>query len=358
MRICNFNFNNEVDTFEIHVEDDGRVSVPGENGQVLAQYDNVQQLAETYALARDVKPDNLKNWTLLENGNVYSFVLRAGTAGITVSEAEEQLDGVFASLAGNYHPLNIARAKDQVMADGSADLVEALVHCTETDIARDVYDAMGALIDGNEEAVAPVEEAVDTRSELEVYVDSLEAVPGALNFLAVVAGIPVGSEKAALVTALEGNIAFRNVETLRTVVANAVNAAINEGIGVNNADDAYTVLTQTAAGTKADDDRKNRLVVGTRMAGRSRVNISVDIVGETHIKHTAEMVTLEELAAADLLVRGNVPYIVRFSNTIDTELEAERDAAAIRDEVEYDDEYDEDPEEEYDEDEYDEEEEE
>ena len=333
MKRCQFNFNNEVDTFEIHVEDDGRVIVPGENGP-LAEYDSVQQLAEIYAQARDVKPENLKNWTLLEHGNVYSFVLRAGTAGVDVCDVEVQLEEVFTSLSGKYHALSIARAKEQIMRDGTVDLTDALVHCDETEIARDIYDAMEAFINGDMvtgHAVAAMVEDVDNRTPLEKYIDRMEETPGAIGFFATLVGLSADTAKEDVVAALAGNIAFSNVESLKAVFDNAVSAAINEGIGVNCVNDALTVMTQTAFGIK-DDAIKNRLAVTTRMAGRSKVNVSVDIVGETHIRHTAELISVEELEGADLFVRDNIPYIVRFSNTIDAELEAERDGAAATEE--------------------------
>ncbi len=327
MRVCQFNFNNEVSTFEIHVEDDGRVSVPGADNTVMAEYDSVEQLAEIYAQARDVKPENLKNWVLLTNGNVYSYVLRAGTAGVDVSEVEEQLENAFASLAGRYHPLNIARAKEQIMADGTADLTEALVHCTETDIARDIYDAMGDAVGAGEEtAVAEAEPVeVDNRTDLEKYVDEMAEVPGAVGFLATLAGLGVDAPKEEVATALAASYALSNVSSLRALYDNAVNDAIRDGIGVRNSADALTVITQTVAAVK-DDTVKGRMTAAARMAGRDKVNISVDVVGQTHIRHTAEMVALADLAATDLYVRDNVPFIVRFSDTIDAELEVERDA--------------------------------
>ncbi len=326
MRVCQFNFNNEVNLFEIHVEDDGRVTVPGENGPI-GEFDSVQQLAEIYATARDVKPENLKNWTLLENGNVYSFVLRAGTAGLTVSEAEEQLETVFASALTAYHPLNVARAKEQIMSDGGADLVEALVHCTEADIARDIYDLVITAenaVNGNHAEDVPVEE--DTRSELEKYIDDMAEVPGALSFIATLAGLSADADKAAVLEACAASYAFSNVSSLRAVYDNAISDAISNGIGVNTGADALTVITQTPAGVK-DDSIKDRMMAAAGMAGRDKVNVSVDIVGNEHIRHTAEMVNLEDLAGVDLYVRDNIPYIVRFDPTIDAELEAERDLA-------------------------------
>lgn len=320
MRECQFNFNNDVDTFTIHVEDDGRVIVPGENGP-LAEYESIEQLAEMYAQSRDVKPENLKNWVLLENGDVYSFVLRAGTAGIDVSECEEQLEQVFQSLEGNHHALSIARAKEQIMADGTADLTEALVHCSETEVARDVYDAMQRIFEGSETEAEPEEE--DNRSDLEKYLDEQEEIPGSLSLIAFVAGLPVNVDKAALLESLENNRVLSNVGTLRAIYDNTVSEAIENGIGVESAADAITVITQTPVGEK-DEDVKARMMQATRMAGRDKVNISVDIVGTTHIRHTAEIVSLEELDNVELLVRDNVPYMVRFNDEIDAELEAER----------------------------------
>lgn len=352
MRVCQFNFNNEVDTITIHIEEDGRVSVPGENNQILATYNSVQQLAEMYALARDVKNENLKNWTLLQHGDAYSFVLRAGTAGVYVSDVEDQLENVFASLAGEYHALNIARAKEQIMADSAVDLVDALVHCSETAVANAVYDAMEAVITGTEGETAEAEDEVevDTRTEMEKYIDEMEeTVPGSIKFFAALIGLPADTEKEAVTAAFSESIAFSNVRTLKAVFDNAINDTMNEGIGVNTRLDALTVMTQTAIGS-VDNEAKSRIMTSARMAKRNSLNISVDIVGAQHIRHTAEIIPLENLETADLLMRDNIPYIVRFSDTIDAELEAERDAAAQAEdyeaaqaedyEAEYEEEYD------------------
>lgn len=339
MKTCQFNFNNEADAFTINVDEEtGHVTVPGENDDVMAEYDSVQQLAEIYAQARDVRPENLKNWVLLENGNVYSFVLRAGTAGLDVSEVTDRLEEVFTSLTGRFHALSIARAKEQVMGDSDRDLTDALVHCSETEIANAVYDAMSAEINGTDVAVVdtPAEEE-DTRTDLEKYIDSMEQIQGAIGFFGTLVGLSVEAEKADVVAALAGNYAFSNADTLRAVFNNAVNGAINDGIGVNNVMDALTVITQTAVGVR-DNEAKNRMISAATMARRDKVNVSVDIVGENHIRHTAELIALNELEGVDLLMRDNVPYIIRFSNTIDAELETERDEAAMReDEEDYDD---------------------
>lgn len=329
MKRCQFNFNNEVDAFEILVDEEtGRVEVRGEGEQLLAEYDSVQQMAEIYAQARDVKPENLKNWVLLQNGNVYSFVLRAGTAGVNVADVEEQLEAAIDGLAGKYHALSIARAKEQILADGTVDLTEVLVHCTETEIARDIYDVMFPTEGTTEETteVAPVEpEEVDTRSDLEKYVDDMENVPGAIGFFATLVGLGVGATKEEVLAQLTASYVLSNVSSLRALYNNAINDAITEGIGVVTAEDALTVITQTPAAVK-DDTVKTRIIQATRLAGRERMNVSVDIVGSKHIRHTAEMVSLTELEGVDLYVRNNVPFIIRFSDTIDAEIEAEMEA--------------------------------
>lgn len=360
MKRCQFNFNNEVDAFEILVDEEtGRVEVRGEGEQLLAEYDSVQQMAEIYAQARDVKPENLKNWVLLQNGNVYSFVLRAGTAGVNVADVEEQLEAAIDGLAGKYHALSIARAKEQILADGTVDLTEALVHCTEAEIARDIYDVMFPTEGTTEETteVAPVEpEEVDTRSDLEKYVDDMENVPGAIGFFATLVGLGVGATKEEVLAQLTASYVLSNVSSLRALYNNAINDAITEGIGVVCAEDALTVITQTPAAVK-DDTIKTRIIQATRLAGRERMNVSVDIVGSKHIRHTAELVSLTDLEGLDLYVRDNVPFVVRFSDTIDAEIEAERNNAAAAEEGDnedyeedtYEDGYDDEDEDEYEE---------
>jgi len=75
-----FNFNNEEYTLPIEIREDCHVTI-NVNGSVM-EFSSVQDLAENYAIARNVSPENLKNWVLVEDGNIYSFVLRAATAGV------------------------------------------------------------------------------------------------------------------------------------------------------------------------------------------------------------------------------------------------------------------------------------
>ena len=91
-----FNFNNEQDTTPITVDEVTKAVTF--NG---VEFASVQEFAEFYALARD---ENLKNWVLVENGDTYSFVLRAATAGHDASEI------AIALRAAGFTPEEIAQA--------------------------------------------------------------------------------------------------------------------------------------------------------------------------------------------------------------------------------------------------------
>lgn len=80
-----FNFNNEQDLTPLDVNPEtGVVTFELENE--TATFDSINEFAEFYATARNVKHDNLKNWTLITDGDTYSYILRAGTAGLDVDE--------------------------------------------------------------------------------------------------------------------------------------------------------------------------------------------------------------------------------------------------------------------------------
>lgn len=84
-----FNFNNEADLTTFELQEDGTVFF--ELGDQHETFDSVEEFAEFYAVARNVKPENLKNWVLVEDDDTYSFVLRAGTAGIALDDLVESL---------------------------------------------------------------------------------------------------------------------------------------------------------------------------------------------------------------------------------------------------------------------------
>ena len=93
MSTKHFNFNNEADLTPIEVNDETGVVEFTLDGQV-ATFESVQEFAEFYALARNVVPENLKNWTLTEDGNHVAFVLRAGTAGLDAHDIANIANGL------------------------------------------------------------------------------------------------------------------------------------------------------------------------------------------------------------------------------------------------------------------------
>lgn len=84
-----FNFNNEQDLIPVDVDEDGKVTINVDGTD--AEFDSAEDFAENYAVARNVLPENLKNWTLIEDGDQISFVLEAGTAGAISKDEMTQI---------------------------------------------------------------------------------------------------------------------------------------------------------------------------------------------------------------------------------------------------------------------------
>lgn len=84
-----FNFNNEQDLIPVDVDEDGKVTINVDGTD--AEFDSAEDFAENYAVARNVLPENLKNWTLIEDGDQISFVLEAGTAGAISKDEMKQI---------------------------------------------------------------------------------------------------------------------------------------------------------------------------------------------------------------------------------------------------------------------------
>lgn len=84
-----FNFNHEVSLLPFTQNEDGRVFVE-QQGQTF-EFDDIQSLAQHYATARNVSPENLKNWTLVQDGDTYSYVMKAATGG----NDDIHVEGVF-----------------------------------------------------------------------------------------------------------------------------------------------------------------------------------------------------------------------------------------------------------------------
>ena len=151
-----FNFNNEADQVALEVNDTtGVVTIMG------TEFDSVQAFAEFYALNRDVKADNLKNWTLVEDGSRASFVLRAGTAG------NADLTALATSLrAAGLTPEEIGRALAAVATQETAPQVAPV------QVTNERHDALADFLETNSEALSLLPLVVG--SDLVAFVDNAD----------------------------------------------------------------------------------------------------------------------------------------------------------------------------------------
>lgn len=319
-----FNFNNEVDVFEVEVAEDGRVTIPGPDGP-MAEYTSMQQFAEIYAQARDVKPENLKNWTLVEHGDVVSFVLRAATAGVSADAIADTLDEIFTDMKslGSFHPLAIARLQQELA--GSEDIVNALAMSAEPDAARYVYDCLDAE-DALVEPKTEPEVTPDTRSEIEQYLDYILERDGSLSFFARLLNLDNAATKEQLLSALETYTIPYTCEMLRTTYEGMLDAAM-QGIHVDSRFDALLVMTQHIP-MEPDSDAQTKIITATTMARREKVNVTTYTVGLHHIKKSAELMNLETFRNASIYMLDSVPVVIVFDSSVDAVLEAEAAANA------------------------------
>lgn len=108
-----FNFNNEQALTPIDV-DSATGEVSFELDDEVTTFASVQEFAEFYADARNVKPDNLKNWALVEDGDTYSFILRAGSAGV---DARDLANTARTLRESGMSPEEVARAMVNMQAE-------------------------------------------------------------------------------------------------------------------------------------------------------------------------------------------------------------------------------------------------
>lgn len=145
-----FNFNNEEYQLPIEVTEDGRVTVEINNAPV--EFANVTELAHAYAVARNVSPDNLKNWTLVEDGETYSFVLRAATAGVDffADDFEEQDE----ELSWNEYEDEDEYDYDELFSDRfSTNELKALQTIWDMDNVNAVIERVNALDEEQQDAL-------------------------------------------------------------------------------------------------------------------------------------------------------------------------------------------------------------
>lgn len=319
MRQLRFNFNNEVDSFEIIEQDDKTIHVPMPGGDEIV-YDNIQQFAEFYAQARDVKPEHLKNWVLVENGDVVSFILRAGTAGVSAEEAQESLDRIFRELRenGQYHPLEVERLRQTL--NGAEDVMATLAMSDRPELAQVIYDRLNEMHVFDEPEQEPEEEP-DTRSDMERYLDIMLESDKTLAVFGEILNLGPAAGKEEILEALEASTIPYTVASLSTLYEQVIHNAIVNGINVDDRMDAILVVSQFAMN---DPDACRKLEYPVRLAGRNFLNVTKYTVGRHHIRKESQILDLAELDGVVFLLKDNQPVVINFDAEVDAALEEER----------------------------------
>lgn len=170
-----FNFNNEQELFPINYDDEtGKVSVS--MGDETAEFDDIQDFAENYAVARNVLPENLKNWTLIDDPDTdsFSFVLKAGTAGM--SDNKDIINYINELVRLDIDPQKIP----DLVNDKFGDKAEAPANVDEH-----AHSELESHVDTNDldERLSALKQDVDKQTEnLNELVRSQNTLSQALNF--------------------------------------------------------------------------------------------------------------------------------------------------------------------------------
>ena len=83
-----FRFNLENVLHDIEVFEDGHVIITAEDGTELP-FESVEALGQEFAKSRNVPANILKNFKVFQEGSVYTYAQRSGTAGNDAYEAED-----------------------------------------------------------------------------------------------------------------------------------------------------------------------------------------------------------------------------------------------------------------------------
>lgn len=308
MRTIQFNFNNEVDVLILNQNvETGQITVP-ENPN-MPTFESIESFAEYYALARTVKAENLKNWTLVENGDMYTYSLRAGTAGIASQDIIEALNEAIdeAGAEGEFHVLVIEAFRNRVKR--AEDLVQALTNDENGALAQSVYDKLNAV-------GALAEAEVDNRSQLEVALDEAMENYGTIALFAHALNLPLDSEKAAIVHAA-GLAEVHAAYLLSNAISN-----LEATTGVSDIILLSALVTQSAVGI-LDADTVKRVKATASFAGQTSVNIRTIKVGARFVQDSASYVALDSLTEDNVRTVDGKPVIFVFDHSIDAVVEAE-----------------------------------
>ena len=305
MRTIQFNFNNEADILVLNQEiETGVITIPGQDGLSFA---TIQMFAEYYATARNVAEDRLKNWVLIEDGTTYSFVLRAGTAGIAAEAIAEALDVAINEASEGFHVLVVEGFRNRLA--NAPDVIEALINDENLALAQLVYDRLVAVD-------ALLEPEVDLRSELEIDLDTALEEIGTLALFAKALNLPLNAPKEAILTHVETTQIDFEARVASTV------AALAEATEVGSFALLSALTIQEPVGI-VDAEAITKIQAMAEFTRRSNLNIRTILVGERFVKDSFEYVDVAELSVDNVRIINNLPVQFKFDVEFDAQIEPE-----------------------------------
>ena len=289
-----FNFNNEQALTQVEQHEDGTVTFA--IGDAHESFDSLQEFAEFYALARNVLPENLKNWVLIEDGNQFAFVLRASTGAVTDAEIEAITRALFAA-GRTPSEVGVILAEILENANGRDEDVEGV---TEDGDYREFKSELERIYSTEEISFIFGIYSVDSIKELfDDLVDAeLETEFEQLYYDEYIGGIEIGYNEISYVQAMLNDVAASFEDALDELTHDIPRVPKNVLIAIVNGS------TDELAGDAQEDVAKQFFAAA--VAGRPTVEVA--IVDKEHLTGEVRMVSADELAqyATPLMVGGRV----------------------------------------------------
>lgn len=322
MRTLTFNFGNEANIITCIEHDDKTITIPAVTNSPV--FNSMEELAQNYAQARGVKPENFKNWVLLDDNTCYTYVLRAGTAGIQASEIESQMTQAFSELRAEagISPLDV---NSMVSLLQGSDDVEATLTALNLNYPhlQMVINAIYAKLETAGCFTVEVQEVVvDTRSTFEKFLDREMSIRGTLAIVAFAVPTNVTATKEELLTAYNEVFGDSMPAFERFCIAYDALLRTLSTFDATTVEQALLVAAQTTI-SEPDEAIKTNLITVADLASRTSINIPVCRVGHTGVIMSAKYLPVTEVAEENLYRLDGTATIIRFDDTVDIEL-AER----------------------------------
>ena len=305
-----FNFNNEADILELRMDEEtGEVTIPSQDG---LSFESMEKFAEYYAIARNVAADRLKNWVLTSDGSVYTFSLRAATAGVSAYDIRAELIDAINASAEGVHPLDVVSFRQEV--ENTNDIVDALANASNRELARDVYNVL-------DEAGLLTEEVYDEYDVVEEFMDEVNDKIGSYAIFAHTLNMNLASTKEAILDRIRAS----EIDPYDFIDQHNQRVALDSeraNVSPYKPELLTALLLQEAVGVEGDDIVQ-KVRVAAQFARREKVNIRTIKVGRRYVKDTAEYVSVGSLTGESVRSVNGAPVIYTFDASVDQEVEAE-----------------------------------